>query len=271
MVKASTDFDPLLDERPGQQRKPLTKLRSAPKAKDEPMRDFRDAKAMARTLRQTLQTKGLRLSNSEALELVAKMLGARDWNTVAAAMQAASMQTAAAKREPPESAAATIQEASPARPNRVGRLVGFAPELETTLHRAVASANRRKHQYATVEHLLLELLDDADAAAVLEACAVEAGVLRSALTSYVDDELTSLEWEGGDAAPTAGFQRVVQRAVIHVQSSGRDVVTGANLLLATLSERESRAYALLTEAGLTRFDAVHFIAHGVRKDGGKAA
>jgi hypothetical protein len=226
------------------------------------MRDFRDAKAMARTLRQTLSAKDLTLSNSEALELVAKMLGLRDWNTLASAILAAETPSDVAPSPP-------APPMPPPRPLGSGQF--FSPNLEATLHRAVASANRRKHQYATVEHLLLELIEDADSAAVLEACAVDAAALRGTLAAFVDEHLASLEREGGDAVPTAGFHRVVQRAVIHVQSAGRDAVTGANLLVAIFSERESPAYALLTEAGLTRFDAVNFIAHGVRKDGGKAA
>ena len=222
------------------------------------MRDFRDAKAMARALRQALAVKGLRLSNSEALELVAKMLGLRDWNALAAAMQAADKPQTPA---PPPTPASTPSEL----PVRRGQY--FAPALEATLHRAVASANRRKHQYTTLEHLLLELLEDADAAAVFEACAVDVAALRGALTAFVDEQLTSLVWEGGDAVPTAGFHRVVQRSVIHVQSSGRNAVTGANLLVAIFSERESVACAVLGQQNLTRFDAVKFIAHGVRKDG----
>jgi len=229
------------------------------------MRNFRDAKAMARTLRQALSAKGLRLSNSEALELVAKMLGARDWNTLAAAIEAAATPPEVAPAPPPLSA-------PPERPFRSGSGQFFSPELEATLYRAVAVASRRKHQYTTLEHLLLELLDDADAAAVFEACAVDAALLRAGLISHVVEQLGSLVKEdGGEPVPTAGFHRVIQRAVIHVQSSGRNAVTGANVLVAIFSERESRAYALLEERGLTRYDAVNFIAHGVRKDGGKAA
>jgi hypothetical protein len=225
------------------------------------MRDFRDAKAMARTLRQTLAAKGVKFSNSETLELVAKMLGARDWNTLAAAIQAA---------DKPETPAAPPTPASmpPESPVRRGQY--FAPALEATLHRSVASANRRKHQYTTVEHLLLELLDDVDAAAVLEACAVDVVALRGDLIAFVDEQLTSLVWEGGDAVPTAGFHRIVQRSVIHVQSAGRGQVTGANLLVAIFSERESHACAFLEQQNVNRYDAVNFIAHGVRKDG-KAA
>ena len=109
----------------------------------------------------------------------------------------------------------------------------FSRPLEESLHRAVAYANQRKHEYATLEHLLLSLIDDEDAAGVMRACDVDLGALRTTLTNYVDNELRSLVVDDGeDAKPTAGFQRVIQRAVIHVQSSGREEVTGANVLVA---------------------------------------
>ena len=133
----------------------------------------------------------------------------------------------------------------------------FSRNLEETLHRAVAYANQRKHEYATLEHLLLALIDDQDAAAVMRACDVDLAALKKSLTNYLDNELTSLVVEDGeDAKPTAGFQRVIQRAVIHVQSSGREEVTGANVLVAIFSERESHAAYFLQEQDMTRYDAV---------------
>ncbi len=145
----------------------------------------------------------------------------------------------------------------------------FSNHLEETLHRAVGYANDRKHEYATLEHLLLALADDPDAAAVMRACNVDLAVLKKGLTAYVDTELRSLVVdEGEDAKPTAGFQRVIQRAVIHVQSSGRDEVTGANVLVAVFSERESHAAYFLQEQEMTRYDAVNFIAHGIAKKAG---
>ena len=112
----------------------------------------------------------------------------------------------------------------------------FSRQLEESLHRAVAYANQRKHEYATLEHLLLSLVDDEDAASVMRACDVDLAALRTTLTNYVDNELRSLVVDDGeDAKPTAGFQRVIQRAVIHVQSSGREEVTGANVLVAGTS------------------------------------
>ncbi len=147
----------------------------------------------------------------------------------------------------------------------------FSRQLEESLHRAVAYANQRKHEYATLEHLLLSLVDDEEAAGVMRACDVELAALRTTLTNYVDNELKSLVVDDGeDAKPTAGFQRVIQRAVIHVQSSGREEVTGANVLVAIFSERESHAAYFLQEQDMTRYDAVNYIAHGIAKKAGAA-
>src|SRR5271166_607051 len=145
----------------------------------------------------------------------------------------------------------------------------FSRSLEQSLHRALALANERHHEYATLEHLLLALVDDQDAAAVMRACNVDLDKLRRNLVAYVESELENLVTDGGeDAKPTAGFQRVIQRAVIHVQSSGRDDVTGANVLVAIFSERESHAAYFLQQQEMTRYDAVNFIAHGIAKKAG---
>jgi ATP-dependent Clp protease ATP-binding subunit ClpA len=141
--------------------------------------------------------------------------------------------------------------------------------LEKTLRRALALANARQHEYATLEHLLMALTDDDDAAAVLRACAVEIDRLRASLTDFLDHELTSLAVEGVvDAKPTAGFQRVIQRAAIHVQSSGRAEVTGANVLVALISERESNAVYFQQEQNISRLDAVNYNSHGIAKRSG---
>jgi ATP-dependent Clp protease ATP-binding subunit ClpA len=140
--------------------------------------------------------------------------------------------------------------------------------LEQTLHQALALANERRHEFATLEHLLLALVDDKDAVAVMRACGVELDRLREDLTTYIDNELESLVLEHAeDAKPTAGFQRVLQRAAIHVQSSGREEVTGANVLVALFSERESHAVYFLQEQEMTRLDAVNYISHGNAKVG----
>ncbi len=142
----------------------------------------------------------------------------------------------------------------------------FSRSLEQSLHRALAFANERRHEYATLEHLLLSLVDDQDAAAVMRACNVDVEILRRNLIEYVDTELDNLVGETTeDSKPTAGFQRVIQRAVIHVTSSGREEVTGANVLVAIFAERESHAAFFLQEQDMTRYDAVNYISHGIAK------
>ncbi|MGH6835396.1 MAG: AAA family ATPase, partial [Methylocella sp.] len=142
----------------------------------------------------------------------------------------------------------------------------FSRNLEQSLHRALAIANERHHEYATLEHLLFSLTDDGDAAAVLRACSVDLDLLKKNLREYIDQELENLVSEDReDAKPTAGFQRVIQRAVIHVQSSGREEVTGANVLVAIFAERESHAAYFLQEQDMTRYDAVNYISHGIAK------
>ncbi|MGD1934036.1 MAG: ATP-dependent Clp protease ATP-binding subunit ClpA [Candidatus Phaeomarinobacter sp.] len=142
----------------------------------------------------------------------------------------------------------------------------FSRSLEEGLHRALALANERGHEYATLEHLLLALIDDSDAAAVMRACSVDLDKLRTDLAAYIDNELANLIITSGeDSKPTAGVQRVIQRAVIHVQSSGREEVTGANVLVAIFAERESHAAYFLQEQDMTRYDAVNYISHGIAK------
>src|ERR1700722_14290032 len=144
------------------------------------------------------------------------------------------------------------------------RMPSFSRNLEQSLHRALAVANERHHEYATLEHLLLSLTDDAEAAAVLRACSIDLDLLKKNLREYIDQELDNLVSDGReDAKPTAGFQRVIQRAVIHVQSSGREEVTGANVLVAIFAERESHAAYFLQEQDMTRYDAVNYISHGI--------
>ncbi len=142
----------------------------------------------------------------------------------------------------------------------------LSTSLEESLHRALEYANERTHEYATLEHLLLSLIDDRDASTVMRACNVDLDVLRAKLIEYLDHELDNLILEdGSEAQPTAGFQRVIHRAVVHVQSSGREEVTGANVLVAIFNERESHAAYFLQEQNMSRFDAVNFISHGIAK------
>ncbi|OIQ95125.1 ATP-dependent Clp protease ATP-binding subunit ClpA [mine drainage metagenome] len=143
--------------------------------------------------------------------------------------------------------------------------------LEQSLHKALALAQERHHEYATLEHLLLSLTEDQDAMAVLRACNVDLDRLRRDLTEFVDTALADLITTHADEAkPTAGFQRVVQRAAIHVQSSGREEVTGANVVVALFSERESHAVYFLQLQDMTRLDAVNYISHGIAKAPGKS-
>jgi ATP-dependent Clp protease ATP-binding subunit ClpA len=144
----------------------------------------------------------------------------------------------------------------------------FSNSLETSIHKALTLANSRKHELATLEHLLLALLTEVDAMRVLNACDVDIEKLEAAIVKYLDSELETLvsEVDGAEAVPTTGFQRVIQRAAIHVQSSGRSEVTGANVLVAIFAERESHAAFFLQEQDMTRYDAVNFIAHGVAKN-----
>jgi ATP-dependent Clp protease ATP-binding subunit ClpA len=147
----------------------------------------------------------------------------------------------------------------------------LSQNLEKTLHHALALASDRDHEYATLEHLLLALCEDQDAIAVMRACNIEVEELSKVLTGFVDDDLSELtSSEGADPKPTAGFQRVVQRAAIHVQSSNREEVTGANVLVALFSERESHAVYFLQTQDMTRLDAVNYISHGIAKRPGEA-
>jgi len=144
----------------------------------------------------------------------------------------------------------------------------FSSSLENAIHTSLAYATQRNHELATLEHLLLALLEEPDASRVMRACSVSLETLRVKLTHFLETELDSLvtEVEGVDATPTTAFQRVIQRAVIHVQSSGKQEVTGANVLVAIFAERESHAAYFLQEQEMTRYDAVNFISHGVAKD-----
>jgi ATP-dependent Clp protease ATP-binding subunit ClpA len=142
----------------------------------------------------------------------------------------------------------------------------LSKNLEQTLHNALNEAGERSHEFATLEHLLLALIDDQDGMAVLRSCGIDLESLKAQVKAYVDTELTYLvNSQMDDSKPTTAFQRVLQRAAIHVQSSGREEVTGANVLVALFSERESHAVYFLQELDMTRFDAVNYISHGIAK------
>ena len=146
----------------------------------------------------------------------------------------------------------------------------FSTTLEQAIHAALSLANQHRHELATLEHLLLALTEEPDAVKVMRACNVDLDELLRMLTDFIEDDLSTLitDVDGSEAVPTAAFQRVIQRAAIHVQSSGRNEVTGANVLVAIFAERESNAAYFLQEQDMTRYDAVNFIAHGVAKNPG---
>lgn len=210
------------------------------------MRDFRDAKAMARTLRSALAAKGFQITVGQSLELIAEAFGSTDWNTLAAAIRLAET----GRREP-----ATLTAESTAR----GPRPEFSKELERTLHRAVSLAAQHRHEKAMLEHLLLALTEDSDASAAMGACGGDPQALKSRLASYLTHELPPDLRKAEAPSPSAGFQRVVQRAVLHVQTSGRTSVGGTELLVAIFSEEESQAAKFLAEQALGRIDLVKFL------------
>jgi Clp amino terminal domain, pathogenicity island component/Glyoxalase superfamily protein len=226
------------------------------------MRTFRDAKAMAQSLRTALVAMGFKISVSQSLELIAKAFGVGDWNRLAAAIRP--------QVNPVPESSVPPGPAPPAEnPKKAGMLSG---PLELMLNKAFAYARERKHGVLTVEHLLLFLLDDADAAAVMRSCGVDRDVLRKKLASYIDTELQSHAILDGDDTPkpTLGFQRVLQRAVFHVHQAGKHSVTTNNVLVAVFSEKHSRAVQLLNEQSMNRLDAVNYIESGLTRGGGGA-
>ena len=142
----------------------------------------------------------------------------------------------------------------------------LSPNLENTLRNAYQLATSRKHEYVTLEHLLYCLLDDQDGMSVLKACAVDTNSLKVSIENFISNDLENLKENfTGEPKLTNGFQRVLQRAAIHVQSSGRENVTGANMIVALFSEKESHAVYFLHQQNMTRLDAVQYISHGISK------
>jgi ATP-dependent Clp protease ATP-binding subunit ClpA len=141
----------------------------------------------------------------------------------------------------------------------------IAQELEVSLHMAFMEARQKRHEFITVEHLLLALLDNPSASEVLRACAADIDDLRKLLTDFVTEHTPILTGEEVDTQPTLGFQRVIQRAILHVQSSGKKEVTGANVLVAIFGEKDSHAVYFLHQKGVTRLDVVNYISHGISK------
>jgi hypothetical protein len=236
------------------------------------MRDFRDAKAMAHTLRAALANRGFKITISQSLELIAEAFGVADWNTLSAAI--VTPRTSASPPLPPTAGGPDVlsrtNTSPPQAPTAEGEpQVQFSAELESTLRQALAYGNQWRHQYTTLEHLLIALIDDADASAVMTACNVNLGALRNHLTGYLDNELKQLVVDdSGDSKPTAAFQRVVHRAVLQAQRLKRPLASGAEILVGLFAERLSFAVQLLNEQAMTVYDAVNFVVHGIAKGSG---
>jgi hypothetical protein len=247
-----------LPERTGQQRKLLTPC--FVQAKDEDMRDFRDAKAMAHTLRAALAARGSKITISQSLELIAEAFGVADWNTLAAAIRG-------------EVTAPRIKVATA--PAAVDAGIRYSTELELTLQRALGYGDARKHRYTTLEHLLLALTDDANASKVMRACSVDLAALQKRLTDYIDNELRDLVVETGafpgESRPTAAFERVMQRAVSHAEQMGQPEVTGDNMMVVIFAERISPAVRRLYSQNMTVQDAANFVERGIIRRSGTAA
>src|SRR5574340_158806 len=142
----------------------------------------------------------------------------------------------------------------------------IAQELEVTLHMAFMDARQKRHEFISVEHLLMAMLDNPSAAEVLRACGANIEDMREQLGKFIEEHTPKVSGEGEvDTQPTLGFQRVIQRAILHVQSSGKKEVTGANVLVAIFGEKDSHAVYFLQKQGVTRLDVVNFIAHGISK------
>jgi hypothetical protein len=236
------------------------------------------AKEAVARLREFLAADGINLKQTHAYEALAQTLGYANWNTLQASLSAAPpadderRQTATALANKlmtlPEAVLNQVLGAMERSNAKEGsRKAGLTPSLEQCLHRAIALATERRHEFATLEHLLLTLTEDQDAASVFLGCEIDLDRLRNELTGYIaSSKLDNLVTAApGSAKPTTGFQRVVQRAVLHVQNSGRSQVTGANVLVALFSEPDSHAVNLLRQQGMTRTDAVSYVTHGITR------
>ena len=228
------------------------------------MRDYRDAKAMAHTARAFLSDHGLKITNSQSLELMAKAFGVTDWNTLAAAIRGEATPPRSETDRPPATVDAGPRSQSPR----------YSTELELTLQRALGYGDARRHQYTTLEHLLLALTEDADASKVMRACGVDLAVLQNTLTDYIEVELRALVVETGTSPggsrPTPAFERVRQRAVLHAEQMGKQEVTGGNMVVVIFAERLSPAVRRLYSQNMTAEDAANFVEHGTVKRSGTA-
>jgi Sigma-70, region 4/Clp amino terminal domain, pathogenicity island component/Glyoxalase superfamily protein len=200
------------------------------------MRDFRDAKAMAHTLRASLASKGMKVTLGQSLELIAEIFSLPDWNTLAAAIR--------------RGALTTDTEATQPRHANIVWASGFTRECDLTLNRALAHAKERRHEFATLEHLLLALLDDPDASAAMKVCEVDLQGLRQAATTYIDEKLkTSVMIDDRETTPTVAFRRVIHLATVR---NLKGETSGLDVLAWMFRETESPAVWLLSEQGMSR-------------------
>jgi hypothetical protein len=210
------------------------------------MRDISDAKAMAHTLRSALAARDIKITISQSLELIAEAFGAADWNTLAAAIRA--------------DAPAARKAAKPAPPIEDTATPGLSTELQSTLQRALDYANQRQHEYTTLEHLLLALIDDAEASALMKTSKVDLVALKQDLAGYIDTELKRLVIDDGSASrPTAAVQRALRGAELYALGLRRPEVTGAQLLAGIFPETRSPAVRFLGERGMSREETVNLI------------
>ena len=229
------------------------------------MRDHRDAKAMAHSARAFLTDRGLKITNSQSLELIAQAFGVADWNTLAAAIRGEVSAPRTEAATPPATIDAGIRSQMPR----------FSGELERTLQRALAHADARKHQYTTCEHLLLALTDDPTASKAMHACGVDLTALKKSLIDYIDNSLRSLVVEPGvamgESRPTAAFQRVMQRAETHAERMGQQEVNGDNVLVVIFAERLSPAVRRLYGQNISAGDVANFVERSTVKRNGDTA
>ena len=234
------------------------------------------AKEAVARLREFLAADGINLKQTHAYEALARTLGYANWNTLQASLSATPLTEAASPAATvPADKHTTRTGEVVTEPRAAGKGLGvrLSPSLEQSLHRAISLATELHHEHAALEHLLLSLTEDQDAASVLLAVNVNMEHLRKALTDHIDNKLDHLATtEPVTAKPTTGFQRVVQRAILHVQNSGGGEVTGANVVVALFGEPESHAVKDLQQQGVTKLGVVNYIANSRRKplDGGQS-
>lgn len=206
------------------------------------MRNFRDAKVMAHTLRAALAAKHFEISVGESLELISHLFGVGDWNTLSASIKKS--------------------EEEPNQHSRGGNSQGahFAATTEAALFGALRAASERGQAESGVEHLLLSLTEDPDVRAILRAYKVDPAQIRRLLANAVEMATAVDRPNMTDPSPSSAFQRVVQRAIINSQTSGEWNITGAHLLLAIFSEQEATAVRILREQGLSRSDVANALA-----------